>query len=131
MGVRQYVNELFGCFKLRFKAFVCEKSCLREQNKALKDTFFPIHFLFQSLKGLKTVVLNIKCHIGGGGGSVSKSVTYYLNGPKDEIYDALYIKDDRDDMGISLPAATSNRWRCRCLCVQHRRCSEQQWGPRL
>ena len=88
-------HELFLLFW--FQAFESKMSCLRERNKALKASYFPIHFKIQSLKSLKTGIFECKMTHGGSGvrgrgvgvgvgsGKCQKSVTYYLNGPYDEI----------------------------------------------
>ena len=70
--------NFFGVLKSDFEAFGSKKSCFRDYSMSLKDTFFPIHFEFQSLKRLKTVIFHHEMSHGGGG---QKSVTYYLNGP--------------------------------------------------
>ena len=64
------------------KVLAVKNLCLREHGYALKDTFFLIHFLFQSLQVFKNSFKNVKCKMGGEGQkSPKKSVTYYLNGP--------------------------------------------------
>ena len=51
---QQSVTLTFFCFLISdFKAFGSKKSCLREQDKALKDTFFLFHFKVQSLPVFK------------------------------------------------------------------------------
>ena len=47
---------------------------IREQVKAFKNAFFPIHFTVQCLEVLeKKLFKKVKCHIGGKGGrKVSK-----------------------------------------------------------
>ena len=41
--------NFFDVLNSDFKDFGSKKSYLRDQNKALKDTFFPIDFIFQIL----------------------------------------------------------------------------------
>ena len=68
--------NFFAVLNSDFKTFRSKMSCLIDQNKALKDTFFQIHFTFQSLKDLKTVIFEYKMsHVREGeGGGVT--VTY-------------------------------------------------------
>ena len=50
------VNFL-GVLNSVFKAFGSKNSCLKEQNKALKDTFFLIYFTVQCLEVLENSYL--------------------------------------------------------------------------
>ncbi len=44
-----------------------EKLFITKQDKASKDTFFPIHLLFQRKPKIQSSKIE-KCHTGGGGG---------------------------------------------------------------
>ncbi len=59
------------------------KKFVLKQDKALRYTFFTLHFTVQSLLGLKMTDYEKKNVTQGGGGSekCQKIVTYYLNGP--------------------------------------------------
>ena len=63
-----------------FKAFSSQKSSLKNQDYALKDTFFLIHFIVQCLEVLENSYLKM-LNVTWGQKSAQKSVTYYLNGP--------------------------------------------------
>jgi len=57
-------HELFTTLNSRFSSILkFEKSCFREQDVGSKDIFLT-HFLIESV--LKTVILNIKCHMEDG-----------------------------------------------------------------
>ena len=58
-------RELFFFSNSDFNAFGGKKSSLREQDKALKDTFFLFNFKVQSLEVLKTVIKKRKMSQGG------------------------------------------------------------------
>ena len=64
-GVNRVSSKLLFAFKSNFKAFRSKKSSLREEDKALKNTFFLIYFTVSVQKSLKTVK-KVKCHMGGG-----------------------------------------------------------------
>ena len=48
LGEDRASHEPFAALNSDFKAFGSKKSCLREQNEALKDTFVLIHVQFKA-----------------------------------------------------------------------------------
>ncbi len=48
------------------------------QDYASKDAFLPIHLVFQSIFGLKTVIKNRKCRIGREVRKAPKSVCIFF-----------------------------------------------------
>jgi len=47
------MNFFFAVLSSNFKAFGDTKSCIIEQDQALKDTVFPLRYKIQNLKDLK------------------------------------------------------------------------------
>jgi hypothetical protein len=74
-------HTYFFCF-LKHCLLLKEKLFVRKQDKALKDTFFLSHLIFQSNSSQKIGHQKfLNATRGGGVKKVTKRVTYYLNGP--------------------------------------------------